>query len=459
MDALEFSMMQASISHRLLTTMLIPRVLTLLLAIACAATVNAQPKAYIVEITDEIDLGLVPYIGRVIEQAEKNGGTVVLHVNTFGGRVDAATAIKDELLNATVPTIAFIDKRAISAGALISMSCRKIIMTDGATIGAATPVYGNGEKATEKVVSFMRSEMRSTAERNHRRADIAEAMVDEDAVLKDSIIDKPKGKLLTLTTEEARKVGYCDTTANTLAEALGTQGLSTSNMEQTGMAFGERAVRLLTNPIVSSLLIMLGLGGIFYVFKTGHVGWVAIAALGAFALFFGAAYVAKFATIIVVFMFLGGLFMLIVEIGTPIPTFGIAGIIGIVLTIGSLFLALGGALSAVNSTRALWILSSSLTGFIVLVYFMIKYLPKTMWWKKFILTHEENEAQGYSAAASLDRFMGKEGVAHTLLRPAGIADIEGERVDVVSEAEYINPGTKIVVTKVEGTRVVVRSRS
>ncbi len=430
-------------------------VASLLFVLALSAA-RGQSTAYVVDVTDEIDLGLVPYIGRVIEQAQQAGGTVVLHVNTFGGRVDAATAIKDELLNATVPTVAFVDKRAISAGALISLACRKIVMTDGATIGAATPVYGNGEKASEKVVSFMRSEMRSLAERNHRRVDIAEAMVDEDVTLKDSVLDKPKGKLLTLTTDEARRVGYCDTTANTLDAAMAALGMRDVKIENTGMSFGEHAVRVLTSPFVSGLLILIGLGGIFYVFKTGHVGWIALVAVLAFVLFFGAAYVAKFATIIVVVMFIGGIFLLLLEIGTPIPTFGIAGIIGVVLTIGSLFLALGGALSAINSTRALWTLCGSLAGFVVLVSLMIKYLPKTTWWNKFILTHEEKQAEGYAATPSPERFLGKEGVAHTLLRPAGIAEIDGERVDVVSEGEYINPGTRIIVTKVEGVRVVVK---
>jgi membrane-bound serine protease (ClpP class) len=146
-----------------------------------------RPKIYVVEITREIDLELTPYVNRVLAQAHDAGAVaVMLHVNTFGGRVDVATEIKDAILDSPVPVVAFVDRRAISAGALITLSASKIAMTPGGTIGAATPVYGSGEKASEKVVSYMRGEMRSTAERNHRDPAIAEAMVDESLSLADS---------------------------------------------------------------------------------------------------------------------------------------------------------------------------------------------------------------------------------------------------------------------------------
>lgn len=417
---------------------------------------SAQTKVYVIEITDEIDLGLVPYVERVATEAAANNAMLVLHINTFGGRVDAATQIKDVLLNVKTTTVAFIDKRAISAGALIALSCRKIVMTEGGTIGAATPIYGTGEKASEKVVSFMRSEMRSLAERNHRRTDIAEAMVDEDLVLKDTLLlDKPKGKLLTLTTDEAVKVGFCDTTANSFDAMIDAMGWHGAEIVHTEVSISEHMVRLFTSPVMSGLLILIGLAGIFYTFKTGHLGIVAGIAILAFILFFGAAYIAKLATVIIVLMFIAGLFMLLIEIGTPIPTFGIAGIIGLVLMVGSLFFALVGDTTTGNTTRALWTLSSSLFGFIVAVALMVKFLPSTPWWRKFILTHEEKQSKGYVSTQSLERFVGQEGEALTILRPAGIAIIGGERVDVVADGSFIAQGTKVRVKEVVGARVVV----
>jgi membrane-bound serine protease (ClpP class) len=96
---------------------------------------------YLIKVEGEIDLGLAPFIKRVIEDTDKEEiETLILEINTFGGRLDAAVQIRDALLNADTLTIAFINERAISAGALISLACKKIVMAPGATIGAATPV-------------------------------------------------------------------------------------------------------------------------------------------------------------------------------------------------------------------------------------------------------------------------------------------------------------------------------
>ena len=115
---------------------------------------------YVVPIQGTIDLGLPPFIERVITSAEdENADAVIFEIDTFGGRVDAATQIKDALLDANLLTVAFINRRAISAGALISLSCEKIFMTGGGTIGAATAVDMSGKKGSEKVISYMREEM------------------------------------------------------------------------------------------------------------------------------------------------------------------------------------------------------------------------------------------------------------------------------------------------------------
>ncbi len=425
---------------------------------AKAQTKTDAPKAYVVEITGEIDLGLVPYVERVIrEAADAHADVVVLQVNTFGGRVDAATEIKDAVLNAPMQTIAFVDKQAISAGAYISLSCRKIAMSEGSTMGAATPIYSTGEKASEKVNSFMRSEMRALAERNHRRPDVAEAMVDENMMLTDSnkTLQKPDGKLLTLTTDEAVKVGYCDTIGSSLPDVLMKFGYSNPVIITTQESWSENLVKFFTNSVVSGVLILIGLSGLFFAFKTGHFGWIAVLALLSFALFFGAAYIAKLATILVILSFLAGIVFLVIEIGTPIPTFGVAGLIGIVLAIGAMFYALVGNIYTGNTTRALLTLTCSLAGFIGLVIIMIRTLPKSHWMSKFILTHEEKLSEGYVTPVNYRTFVGKEGESITHLRPSGIVMVDGTRLDVVSEGEYIPPHTRIKVTGVEGVRIVV----
>ena len=127
-----------------------------------------------------IDPGIAAFIERVTRDAEVvKPDAIVLDIDTFGGRVDAAVVIRDALLETDVFTIAFVNKRAISAGALISLSCDKIVMARGASIGAATAVDATGEKASDKVISYFRAEMRATAERTGRDTKIAEAMVDD----------------------------------------------------------------------------------------------------------------------------------------------------------------------------------------------------------------------------------------------------------------------------------------
>src|SRR5688572_24747858 len=173
--------------------------------IGSLAAQPSTPIVYVISIEGMIDLGLAPFLARTLREAEEAGAAaVLLDINTFGGRVDAAVAMRDALLHSPVRTIAFINQRAISAGALIALACNTVIMTTGGTIGAAAPVVGGGsgetQPADEKSVSYVRSEFRATAETRSRPAAIAEAMVDADVEIAGVI---EKGKLLTLTTSQA----------------------------------------------------------------------------------------------------------------------------------------------------------------------------------------------------------------------------------------------------------------
>ena len=107
--------------------------LALLLASQAAPVQNPRNIVYLVPIDGVMDLGLAPLVARVLNEAANAGAAaVILDINTFGGRVDAAVLIRDALLNAKVPTVAFVNKRAISAGALIALAADKIAMADGA---------------------------------------------------------------------------------------------------------------------------------------------------------------------------------------------------------------------------------------------------------------------------------------------------------------------------------------
>ncbi len=233
------------------------------------STFAQQKTVYIAYIDGEIDLGLAPYITRVISEAEQNNAdAIIFKINTFGGRVDAATQIKDAILSSKVLTIAFINNRAISAGALIALSCNKIVMVPGSSIGAATVVDETGKKVGEKYQSYMRSEMRSTAEKNNRRTDIAEGMVDERVVV-EGLSDSTT--LITLTSEEAHKYKIADTVITDFTDML--KAFNLQNAEEVTLTsnWAEDVVRFLNNPIVSSILIMIGFFGLMAEIKTP--GW------------------------------------------------------------------------------------------------------------------------------------------------------------------------------------------
>lgn len=424
--------------------------------LAASTILSAQNKVYIAVIENEIDLGLAPYIRRVVSEAEReNADAIIFKINTFGGRVDAATQIKDAIISTDILTIAFINNRAISAGSLIALSCNKIAMVPGSSIGATTVVDQAGKKQSEKYQSYMRSEMRSTAERNGRRTDIAEGMVDERIVI-EGLVDSTQ--LVTLTSEEAYKFGIADTLANNLDELLAAFNLEGARKIEIHSNWAEDVVRFLNNGIVTSILMMIGFFGLLAEIKSPGWGVPGTAGLIALTLFFGSAYILQLASIIEILMFIIGVTLIVLEIFV-IPGFGIAGIGGIALVFISLFLSLVGGdpfLDFEMVSNAIIQLSASLVGAVVLILVLAKFLPRTTIFNKFILAVEEKKDAGFVSHSTTDELVGKEGVAITTLRPAGTAKIDGNRVDVVSESEYIEKGQKIKVIAVEGIRVVVK---
>ncbi len=429
----------------------------ILFLIIFAVSVIAQDKIYVADIHNEIDLGLAPYIKRVIKEAESNNAKyIIFDINTFGGRVDAATEIKDAILDSKVKTVAFINKRAISAGALIALSCDKIIMTKGSSIGASTVVNETGQKVSEKYQSYMRAEMRSTAERTGRRTDIAEGMVDERVFVKD--ISDDSTKLITLTYQEARKVGYADTVLSNINEVINYLDANGASVVYNESNWAEDFVRFLNNPIISSLLIMIGLVGLFTEIKTPGWGLPGTAGVIALILFFGSGYILNIASAFEIILFVVGIIFIIAEIFF-IPGFGIFGILGIIFVIGSLFLGLIGDFPTVDSnmlSNALIQLAATfvLTGIVIAI--LLKYLPKTSVLNNLVLTDAIDVKVDYtSSIPDNSHLINKEGISLTDLRPSGTVIIDGKRYDVVADNEYINHNRKIKVVKVEGMRIVV----
>jgi membrane-bound serine protease (ClpP class) len=426
----------------------------------------AQPAStqknvvYVVPVKGVIDLGLAPFIQRVLNEAQKNqAAAVILDINTFGGRVDAAVQIRDALLNSPVRTIAFIDKRAISAGALISLAAQTVVMAPGSTIGAATPVQSGPAGSTtaptsEKTVSYVRKEFRATAESRKRPPLIAEAMVDSDVVIPDV---SEKGKLLTLTTEEALKLKVADLQANSIEALLKELNILDTELRSFTPNWAEEVVRFLTHPVVSSLLVSVAMLGIFLELRTPGFGAPGVIGLSSLSLFMWGHWLVQLAGWEELLLALLGVFLFALELFV-IPGFGIVGILGLLALLGALVMSTLGAGS--HSGFVLWAvvrMGFSVALAIVLTALFLKFLPKLPIGRKLILSTALETSDGFSSAPPKDyQWLGRTGLAHSTLRPAGIADFQGHRVDVVSDGEFIDAGAPIRVLHVDGNRIVVQ---
>ena len=436
-----------------------------------APTVLGQDSGgpvYIATINGVIDLGMTPYVKRTLSTAtEGRAQEVLLDSSTPGGRLDAALSIKDALLDAEVPLIAYVNREAFSAGALIAISANKIYMDEGGVIGAATPVDQEGESASEKVVSAVRSDFRAVAEVRDRDPRIAEAMVDNSVAI-DGLVEE--GKLLTMTTSEAIQWGYADGEATSIEEVLEAEGLAGAELIRVDYSLAERLVRFLTNPIVSSLLISLGFLGLLAELTSPGFGVPGIAGITLLALFFWGGFLAELSGWEGVALVVIGLVLIAVEIAL-IPGFGVAGGLGLLAFIAGLYISLiGQGATTGDFVRAGLVLLSSLVTVVFGAAVILTVLPNRRGMGGLALQTSLPRGSGFlnrfgesgaqvaeSAPHDYVSLLGKRGVALTVLHPAGVAQIDTQRVDVVSEGGFIDAGTPIVVIADEEYRRVVRS--
>jgi membrane-bound serine protease (ClpP class) len=297
--------------------------------------------------------------------------------------------------------------------------------------------------------------MRATAESRGRDPRIAEGMVDEEIEIPGIIAE---GKLITLTTEEAIEIGYCDGTVPTLRDLLATLDLEGAEIVESGANWAEDFVRFLSNPIISSLLIMIGMVGLFMEVRSPGWGVPGTAGIIALTLFFGTQYILALANIIDIVLFVVGFGLILVEVFV-IPGFGIAGIFGILFMIGGLFLALAGQWPLITMPdvfRAVFTLAGSIAMTVIALIGLSAFLPKSKAWSRLILSEEQQRKLGYSSHVAREDLIGREGIALTTLRPSGTALIDDARVDVVSDGGYIDANKPIRVVGVEGIRVIVK---
>lgn len=402
---------------------------------------QVQPKSvYVLSIDGTIELGLAQYVVRGLELAKANDAAVLLEINTFGGRVDAATEIRDLIFRMETPVISFVRERAISAGALIAISTPHIAMAPGSTIGAAEP-----QPLDKKTVSFVKAEFASTAERNGKDPKIAGAMVDADIAI-EGLVDE--GKILTLTAVSALEYGYADIISSYRSQVLANYGLADLDIVEIDRNWAESVAGFVTDPTVSQLLLTLGFLGLIIELITPGWGIPGTIGVVSMALFFGGRILSGLAGFEVVLFFLLGLVLLFIELFVT-PGFGIIGILGLASIFGSIFLSFKDFYTALSSI----IIALVITVMIIVLFW--NRFRKSSAWRRFVLVAREDKTLGYHGVKDYSSLLGKTGLAISPLRPAGTVIIDDQRYDVVSDGGFIAANTEIKVMFTEGNRIVV----
>lgn len=427
-----------------------------------------QEKIYSIPIKGDIDMGLPYFLERVISEAENDDAKyIIFTIDTFGGRIDAATKIKDAILNSKIPTIAFINKRAISAGALISLSCDSIYMASGGTIGAATAVDGSGKKTSEKVISYMREEMASTADATGRSRKIASSMVDEeleidyhltidgDTLTSKDISGFKEYKLITLSTQHAVLLGIAQNELNSIDEIIKKLELSNYEIIEKTPNWSENFVRFFTSPTVAPLLMSLGFLGLMFEIKSPGFGVPGIAGVICLGLFFGSHLLVGLADMTEI-LILGVGFLLILSEVFIFPGFGISGISGILVMLYGLFLMLLGDYPLSNDYQtAFWGLNIGIITTIIAIYLFFNYVIKTKFMKNVIPIQSQKKSDGYSISAGFEKYIGESGITKTALRPVGIIIINDKEFHSRSNGEFIEMGKNVIVIKIEENELIV----
>ena len=425
-----------------------------LLGLACP--IAGQQTVVRVPVAGDVEMGLAPFIERTLrEAAEAGAAAVVLDIETPGGRVDAAEQITAAISRAEVPVYAYVNMHAYSAGAMIALSAQRVLMRPGGVMGAVTPVDGSGTRASEKIVSAMRARMRALAEARGLDPAIAEAMVDE-AIEVEGVVES--GKLLTLTAQEAADLGYAQAVAD-WEGVLAAIGLSGAEVVEAEVNWAERIVRFFTNPVIAPFLLSLGFLGLLVEIRSAGFGLAGTAGLLSLALFFGAHLLVGLAGAEDLILVVAGLILIGVEVFV-VPGFGVFGIAGIVALLAGLLMAQVGSLpTSQDFTRAAWVLCISLILVVATSWLFLQSMFGSWRLKRsgVILPETTDRDEGYTSADVRTDLEGAVGVAITPLRPAGVGLFGEERLDVVSESEWIEEGTRIRILSAEGYRQVVRA--
>lgn len=422
--------------------------------------VNAQ-KVFVLELRDEVGASMARYVDRGFAAAvEQKAELIILHLDTYGGRIDYADSVRADILNSEIPTAVLIDRNAGSAGALISIACDSIYMVPAASIGAATVVDGNtGEAAIDKYQSYWRAVMRATAEAKGRDPKIAEKMVDEKLEIPGL---SPVGQVITFTNSDAIENGYCEGTKKNIDEVIAAFGIKSPQVVNYEGSTVDKAINFLLIPAVSSVMLILIFGGVFMEMKTPGFGVSGVVALVASFFFFGSHYATGLAESWEIGIFMLGVILIALELFV-IPGFGVAGVLGILFAVTGAAAALLGN----NGVSFEYVSVGDLLSSIALVLVMLSTaILIVIWLAKYVVTNsraypfvdggsQESSAGFTVVSQEILHLVGEIGETSTDLRPIGFVMINGKQFDATAKESFIAKGERILVEKISGINLVV----
>ena len=419
---------------------------------------QGKDTVYVIEIRQNIDNSSMRKLSLGLEDAQAKGADyIILHLDTYGGAVDAADSMRKAILHAPVPVVAFVDLQAASAGALISIACDSIYMRPGASIGAATVVNQNGEVMPDKYQSFMRGMMRSTAEAHGRRSDgswfrdpaIAEKMVDTAGVL-------------SFTPDEAIEAGYCEGKAESIDEVISIMELDDCEIVHQQLSWIERFILMMLSPVLQGIFLMMIVGGIYFEVQSPGLGLPSVIALLGAVLYFSPLYISGLALNWEIILFVLGLILLAVEIFVT-PGFGVAGVLGAILSLTALIFAMidndtlyfEGKLNlrALLEPCAI-VLVSTVTALVLSIWGASKLYPR----KSFAYIAQKTELKGDEGwvgveTDSLAACVGQVVTAATEMCPSGKVEYGERQYEAVMEYGSANAGERLKVIRAEGGRL------
>lgn len=411
------------------------------------ASAGAEGRSvYVVTVQGEVDRHLPAFLERAFRAAERGGAeAVLLEISTPGGFVLSAFDIGDRINKTSIPVYAYVRSYALSAGAYIALACDGIYMHSGSVMGAVEPVSGDGSEVSEKTFSAVDAAMRAAAEKNKRDPEIASAMVRHEISIPGVV---EAGKLLTLSANEAVALGYSEGIVNSRAEALAALGLGDSKLVMYEESLSDRFARFLTSPTFSPILLSIAFAALVIEVFTAGFGVAGFISIAAFALYFGGHMVAGFAQWEYIAVFILGIVLLLAEMF--VSGFGFLGAAGLV------FVAFSIVLSAETAAQGLATLGWSLLIAIALIAGSFPLLKRSTLWKRLVLDTTEAKDKGYVGPPDVSIYIGQTGFAVTPLRPSGTVELDGLRVDALTEGSYIAAETQVTVIGISSGSVIVK---